>query len=287
MRHVSCKIVFLMTAITATVMPVASKTPPAQKPSFEAATVKPTNGGRSVLNAAPSSGYFRASGFPLKWFVCYAYRIRNDQVLGGPAWVNTDLWEIQAKVRDDSVSQPFATADNTKPEAIAFMLQSLLEERFRLKLHRETRESPVYILTVGTGGPNFNLSEDHGEPNAPQNIPLDQPRGMIKRTGDSVTARAVRMSSFANFISQGLGRPVFDKTSLDGLYDFKLNWTPPQFVGTPPGFPGGSEVSPLLNSDRSAPSIFTAIQELGLKLEPAKAPLEVLVIDRVERPSEN
>src|SRR5438132_13939970 len=141
MRHLSCKIVFLVTAITATVIPVASQTPPAQKPSFEVATVKPANGGRSVLNAPPSSGYFQASGFPLKWFVCYAYRLCSDQVVGGPAWVNTDLWEIQAKAGEGSVSQPFVTADNSKPDTIALMLQSFLEERLRLQLARETRQS--------------------------------------------------------------------------------------------------------------------------------------------------
>src|SRR5947209_20584897 len=126
------KIVFVVTAITATVLPEASQTPPAQRSSFEVATVKPANTERSFLNAQPDSGHFLATGFTLKWFVCYAYRLRNDQVLGGPAWVNTDLWEIQAKARDGTVPPPFPTADNTKPHAIALMLQSLLEERFQL-----------------------------------------------------------------------------------------------------------------------------------------------------------
>ena len=157
MRHVSCKIVFVVTAITATVVPVASQTPPAQKPSFEVASIKSANGGGSFLNAPPGSGYFSASGFTLKWFVCYAYRLPNDQVLGGPAWVNTDLWEIQAKSGQGTLPQPFPAADNTKPDAIALMLQSLLEERFQLKLHRETREFPEYILAVGQGGPKTQI----------------------------------------------------------------------------------------------------------------------------------
>jgi hypothetical protein len=122
----------------------------------------------------------------LKWFVCYAYRLRNDQVLGGPAWVNTDLWEIQAKAAGGTVPQP--SPDNTKPDAIALMLPSLLEERFRLQLHRDTREFPVYTLAATNGGSKLKLSEDQGEPNvAPPNISPDQPRGMIKRTGDDPT----------------------------------------------------------------------------------------------------
>ena len=84
------KIVFVVTAITATVLPAASQTPPAQRSSFEVATVKPANAETSFLNAQPDSGHFLATGFTLKWFVCYAYRLRNDQVLGGLAWVNTD-----------------------------------------------------------------------------------------------------------------------------------------------------------------------------------------------------
>ena len=178
MRHVSWKIVFIVTAITATVAPLASQTPPAQRPSFEVATVKPANAERSFLNAQPDSGHFLATGFTLKWFVCYAYRLRNDQVLGGPAWVNTDLWEIHAKAGEGSVSQPFATGDISKPDMIALMLQSFLEERFQLKLRRETRDSPVYILTMGTGAPNFKVSEDRGEPNvAPsQNAPTGVPQ---------------------------------------------------------------------------------------------------------------
>ena len=131
-----------------------------------------------------------------------------------------------------------------------------------------------------------------GEPNVapPQNISPDQPRGMIRRTGDDLTARAVRMSSLANFLSQWLGCPVLDKTGLDGLFDFRLHCTPPRFAGTPPGFPGpdGREVSPPPPSiNSSGVSIFTAIQELGLKLEPAKEPLEVLVIDSVRKPHGN
>ncbi len=287
MRHVSRKIVFVVTAITATVLPVASQTPTAQRPSFEVASVKRVNEGRSFLSASPDGRFFSATGFTLKWFITHAYRLRNDQVLGGPAWINTDLWEIQAKIAEGSVPQP--SLAHTKPDAIALMLQSLLEERFQLKKQHETREFDVYILAVGTGAPNLK-SEDYGEQSVgPQNNPLDQPRGMIRRTGDSMTARGVRMSSFANFLSPWLGRPVLDKTGLDGLFDFRLHWTPPQFAGTPPGFPGpdGREVSPPPPIDPSGVSIFTAIQELGLKLEPAKTPLEVFVIDSVQKPSEN
>jgi uncharacterized protein (TIGR03435 family) len=166
MRHIG-KIVFVVTAITATVMYGASQTPP-QKPSFEAASVKRVNEAKGFLNAPPDGRFFSATGFTLKWLICHAYGLRNDQVLDGPLWINTDLWEIQAKAADGRVPQPSAAADNTRPATIALMLQSLLEERFQLRVHRETREFPVYILGVGNGHPN--VSPD-------QNIPLDSRRG--------------------------------------------------------------------------------------------------------------
>jgi len=95
----------------------------------------------------------------------------------------------------------------------------------------------------------------------------------------------VRLSLLTNFLSIQLGRPVLDKTGLEGLFDFKLPWIPPPIPAS--GIPAGTEVTPPLASDPSGASIFTAIQELGLKLEAAKAPLEVIMIDSVQKPSEN
>lgn len=203
-------------------------------------------------------------------------------MLGGPTWITKDLWDIEAKAAEGSVP-PRSSSDNTKPDTIALMVQSLLEDRFQLRLHGETRDFPVYLLTVGKGGPKLNLSKDQTDVNvAPvQNVPLDQPRGMMRRTPDGVTANTVRLSLLANFLSQQLGRPILDKTGLEGLFDFKLHWTPPPILA--PGIPAGPDTA----SDPSGVSIFTAIQELGLKLEAAKAPLEVLVIESVQRPTEN
>ena len=274
------KVVLVVAAIASAVMPVAAQAP-AQKPSFEVASVKPGRERTSLLNVAPG-GRFSATGFTLKWLIGFAYRLREDQMLGGPTWITKDLWDIEAKAAEGSVP-PHSSSDNTKPDTTALMLQSLLEDRFQLRLHSETRDFPVYLLTVGKGGPKLNLSKDQTDVNvAPvQNVPLDQPHGMMRRTPDGVTANTVPLSLLTNFLSQQLGRPILDKTGLEGLFDFKLHWTPPPIAA--PGIPAGPDAA----SDPSGVSIFTAIQELGLKLEAAKAPLEVLVIESVQRPTEN
>jgi len=184
MRHLSSKVVSVVVVIATAVIATASQTPPPQKPSFEVASVKPSREGRSLLNLPPG-GRFSATGFTLKWLIGFAYRLREDQMLGGPTWITKDLWDIEAKAAESTVPPRSPATDNTKPNAIALMLQSLLEERFQLKVHHETREFPVYILAAGKDGPKLKLSEDQTDVNVvpPPNVPLDQRRGMMRKNG--------------------------------------------------------------------------------------------------------
>jgi len=139
--------------------------------------------------------------------------------------MDTDLWEIQAKAAEDSVPPSSPADDNSKPDTIALMLQSLLEERFQLRLPHEMRDFPVYLLTVGKGGSKLKLSEDQSDYTPqPQSVPIEQRRGIIRRTDDGWIANAVRLRTVIAVISQPLGRPGLDKTGLEGMFDFKLNW---------------------------------------------------------------
>jgi uncharacterized protein (TIGR03435 family) len=276
-------VVILVLGVAVAALPAASQTPPTQKPSFEVATVKPINR-RGGMFPQPG-GRFMAVGQSLRILIQYAYRLRDFQIVGGPAWVDTDLWEIQAKAADGAVPPPSPAADNTKPDTIALMLQSLLEDRFQLKLHREMRQFPVYLLTVSKGGMKLKLSDDQSAIGGqPPGTPIEQRRGMIRRVGDGVEGKAVSTTFLASFLSTWAGRPVLDKTGLNGLYDFNMHWTPPSVPA--PGIPPGPDATPGA-SDPSGASIFTAIEELGLKLESAKAPFEIVVIDTVQKPSEN
>jgi uncharacterized protein (TIGR03435 family) len=157
------------------------------------------------------------------------------------------------------------------------MLVALIEDRFQLKIHRETKEMPVYALVVAKNG--TKLKANAGEP-GPR---LRMGRGQLNGT-------KVPLKMLVQQLAQQLGRPVVDKTGLTGDYDFTLTWTPQpgeggaMFAG--PGGPGGPEGPPP--SDPDGPSIFAAIQEqLGLKLESDKGPVEILVLDQVEKPTEN
>jgi uncharacterized protein (TIGR03435 family) len=169
------------------------------------------------------------------------------------------------------------------------MLQPALAERFKLKVHSETKQLPVYELIVAKGG--AKLKEATAGDTYANGIkgPDGVGRGGMMRSGPGqLTAQAVPMTSLANLLSQQLHRTVLDKTGLTAKYDLELNWTPdqgsdPMFKG-PEGSPQRADAAP----DSSGPSIFTALQEqLGLKLQSANGPVETLVIDHVEMPSEN
>ena len=167
------------------------------------------------------------------------------------------------------------------------MLQAQLADSFKLTIHRETKELPIYSLVVAKGGSKLQEAKPGDSYANGLKGPDGRPGGAhVMRMGrGELTAQGIGMNEIAHLLTPQTGRTVVDNTGLKGNYDFKLHWTPDQ--STPAlGGPGGGPDSST--SSESGPSLFTAIQEqLGLKLEPGKAPVEILVIDHVERPSEN
>jgi uncharacterized protein (TIGR03435 family) len=277
----------------AAIAAVAQTPAPWPKPSFEVASIKPTTA-RGPVNTSPGGEYV-AAGQPLKALIALSHRIRGFQVLGGPAWVGTDLWEIQAKAPEGRVPARSTQRDLNKPDVMDLMLQSLLEDRFQLKLHQETRQLPVYELVVAKGGPKLTLSENQGpilprDPSAPiRRQPNGLPemiRGMYSIGGFGTVpggrkfeGKAIALSALINQLIGMMNRPIIDKTNLTGLYDIKLEWIPDNLQATPGGPPA---------PDSEGPTLTTAIQEqLGLRLESTKGPVEVIVIDSVQRPTEN
>jgi uncharacterized protein (TIGR03435 family) len=281
------------------------------RPSFEVASIKPDDG-RSGFYGFQSlpGGRLNAGDMTLKNLIAYAYRVRNYQVSGGPQWANTERWEIVAKAAEGSLTQNGPQSVFNPPDVVRLRLQSLLDDRFELRMHHETRQMDVYDLVIANGGSTVHLADDqtpfvptaerpHAVPDAfapgmpplpppprpPPGLPLPpRPHGMIgilaSATGNGFTleASAVPVSNFIIVLSSQLGRPIIDKTGLKGLYDFKLQWFPdlaPPFAST--GVPDTSE--PL------GPTIFLAIQQqLGLRLVSTKGPVDVIVIDGAERP---
>jgi len=297
MRHLSSKIVLVVAAIAAAVTPVASQTPPVQKPSFEVASVKPNKSGvftGTTIGARGST--FSGLNVTLRMLLQFAYQpedgspLLKDRVIGGPGWMDSDHFDVQAKLDQDARSIP--------REQIRLMLQSLLEDRFQLKVHWETRDLPVYVLTVAKGGPKLKQSEDQTPPTPVTTPPRPPqrpgeapvlPRGVFSVMTASggamaLTGTATPFSNIVNFLQVRVGRRIFDKTDLKGLFDIRLQFAD-ELSAPPAVVPTTGEPAPL--SEPSALSLAAALDELGLKLESAKAPLEVLVIDSVQKPSEN
>jgi uncharacterized protein (TIGR03435 family) len=227
---------------------------------FEAASVKPStnraNG--NFTEIAPGGQRFTATNTPLKLLIMTAYDVNVRQILGGPAWLTSEFYDVQAKAE-----QP------TTPAQIHLMLQDLLADRFKLRLHKETRELPIYILTAQKLHPNLRRHLSAGEPHIRRGI------------GGQTIFENVPIAQLTWFLSLRLERDVVDKTELTGSYDFELAWTPDL-----PSRGDGAENTPI--PDPTAPSIVTALREqLGLKLTVRKGPVRVLVIDSVEKLSAN
>lgn len=284
--------------VAAIAIPIFSQAPTGAKPSFEVASVKPnTSGDNRIAIMGSPGGRLTVTGASFRMLVTYAFRVRDFQVSGGPNWMTTDRWDVEARAEEGSVPPPTGPPDPNVPDPMALRMQSLLEDRFQLKIHRETKELPVYELTVGKGGSKVKFSEDQTPFRPPERgappPPLPQrggpmPRGSMRLGRGNLEATAVPFATFVNALSQQLGRTVIDKTELKGLYDIKLLWTPDAVQGPgplgPP--PAGAEPPPL--ADPSGPTVFTAVQEqLGLKLDSTKGPVEVIVIDSVQKPTEN
>ncbi len=247
-------------------------------PKFEVASIKRNvSGDRRVSIGGTSPARFTAENVWLRFLIQFAWNVKDFQISGGPGWAASDRYDISA------TKEPNAGLEQTK-----LMLQALLQDRFQLVLRRETRESQVYALMPAKGGSKLRPAKDGGC------VPKDtagvqDPRkvcGFFSFSPRSVDGTALPIEQLITALSQALQRPVIDQTGLTGAFDVHAEWTPDQSTPglTPPGAP-----SPAAQpQDPSGGSIFTALQEqLGLKLESTKGPVEFLVIDRLERPSEN
>jgi uncharacterized protein (TIGR03435 family) len=233
------------------------------KPKFEVASVKPSDpqDPRTNMETPPNGSRFSTTGTSLKFLIGIAYEKAPAQISGGPSWIDVDRFEIDA--RPETVVPGLEGYKRTK-----LMLQSLLEERFKLAVHTETRQEPVYELVLTKTGSKL------------KDVSFAVPRQEMRKGQLLVTS--TRLSFVIPIFSALVQRPVVDKTGLTGVYDFTLTFRPE------PGIPGAVGPNPLPPVDPEAPGIFTAIQEqLGLKLESARGPVEVLVIDHAEKPDAN
>jgi uncharacterized protein (TIGR03435 family) len=236
-------------------------------PTFEVATIKPTppdaKAGRYIT--MQGTNRFIVKYYTLKLLIAAAYNLSPKVVSGGPAWVDSDHFEIEAETPGDK--QP------ARPEQMA-MLRSLLADRFKLSFHREPKEFSIYALEVAKDGPKLKEST----------TPATDPAQLISTVYPQrihLPARNATMDDFASLLQRALlDRPVADRTGLTGRYDFDLDWAPDETQF-------GGEV-PVAPADAQAPPFFTAIQQqLGLRLEAMRGNVDAFVIDHAEPPSAN
>ena len=237
------------------------------KPSFDVVTIKPSKPDQPGKMFGVRGARFTTINTTLGDLIKFAYDIQDKQILDGPPWLETDKFDIAAQ---PDIPGTF------NDKQLKSMVQKLLADRFQLKFHKDTKELSAYVLTVSKTGSKLKKSE--GDPSG-------LPALFFRQLG-VLTVTNATMSDFSHLMQAAvLDRPVVDQTGLEGRWDFLLKWTPDesQFAGM------GIKVPPPTDAAADAPPpLFTAIQEqIGLKLEAGKAPVPVLVLDHVEKPSGN
>ena len=248
-------------------------------PAFEVASIKPNKSGESGggISRLPG-GRFNANNYLVSRLIALAYRVEDFQMDGGPAWIRSDRFDIVAKAEKDSPIGPIFGP----PDQITLMVRSLLADRFKLVVHAETREMPIYALVLarsdGRLGPQFRPTQCGDAPPAAPAAGA-RPPCLNRGSQGSFVWHKFPMSQLTVFLTRQVQRAVVDRTGLTGTFDVNLTWTPDQI-------PQNVETLGVTPTDPNSTSIFTAVQEqLGLKLESTRGPVEVLVIDSVEQPT--
>ena len=265
-----------MTAII--VSSLQAQAPPQSpgQPRFDVASIKVNRTNDGIVFSQSKNGRYTIGGFTLAALIQSAYRVQEFQIVGGPDWINLERFNIEATY----VESPGV------PSQTDLMLRTLLQERFKLAVHNETRERPVYALVLARAdrrfGPQLQKSATDCAARKPDSCGSSVGPGYIRSRGRTMAQFAESLSRLTMTGGGSLNRLIVDKTGLEGLYEVTLKFTPENIPPAGPAPPGFPQVDP------NGPSIFTALQEqLGLKLDAQRAPVNVIVVDRAEPPTEN
>ena len=278
--------------------PVAvAPTPSTDRPSFEVASIKVNHAADNRVFRRLAPGRYTATGETARMLINFAYNVKNAQVSGGPSWIDTEKFDIDAKEEDSVAQQLQKMAPEQAAEQVRLMVQSLLAERFHLTLSRPTKELPIYALVVAKGGAKLTPTKSAPLPDgfpaagamppppSPNSKPSDMPQGSMMGGPGRLTASGVSIGGdfglvgFLSMQPEFSDRVMADETGLTGKYDISLQWAPENPM------PALSPNEPA--PDPNEPSLFTALDELGLHVESTKGPVETLVIEQIEEPSEN
>jgi uncharacterized protein (TIGR03435 family) len=264
-------------------------------PSFEVASIKRHTGvGGAIFLDAGEPGRYTSGNITAKMLIEFAYGIQDFQLSGGPGWIESEHFDIDAKIDEATANELRPLSYDQQQKRKSLMLQSLLADRFGLKITREPKELPVYVLVVAKSGSKLTEVPSPGPPNrsqwsppargsGPPPLPPGGRRMSIGKGICTIDGDAEPLSQLTDMLSMETGRMVLDQTGMKGTYDFDLQF------GVDSG-PGGMPLpsAAMGNGSDTAPSLFSAIQEqLGLRLESTKAPVQTIVIDHIEEPTPN
>lgn len=247
---------------------------------FDVISVKPSAGDmHQVFFRLQPGGGLQISGMNLKQLIAIAYDVREFQITGGPSWVATERFDINAKGTEGGEQRDFQKLNDAERRQLRDdmneRVRNLLIERFGLQTHKEQKDGSVYALVQLPSGHKMKTVDVSGAGVRQQ---MRMGRGSLEAEGGNI-------EMLTQSLGRALGKPVPNKTGLTGGFSYKLEWTPDGNEAGPPGVPGGG---PAPAANLGGPSLFTAVQEqLGLKLESTKAPIDSLVIDKAEKPSAN
>jgi uncharacterized protein (TIGR03435 family) len=253
-------------------------------PAFAVASIKPSKAQdfrREGIKFLPG-GRFVAANYPLQVLIAGAYHVpyQSARLTGGPEWVRSERWDVEAKAAPDAL--PAALPPQARTARMRRMLQNLLAERFRLTLRRETKELPVYALVVAKNGLRLEKSKI-GESDCFGEIEGTPCHVILGGQGRGLDAQAADLADLAVALENFTDRPVVDQTGIIGLFQIETTaWLPLRQKAAAPGVKAenGADLESL-------PSLFSVMSAMGLKLVPQRAAIELLVIDHVERPSRN
>ncbi len=249
----------------------------APQPVYDVVSIRENKSGANNVSIRGGGASFVATNITLITLLMNAYNIREDLISGLPGWANSTHFDVNAKVSDPDI----AALKNLSREQRRAMMLTFLQDRFHLRAHIEVKTLPVYDLVLAKGGSrlkeNTTLPSQTADAPGPGKPPANMKPGSIWISNSQMTAVGISTSNLASNLAFQVQRNVIDKTGLTGKYDFTLKWRPLELEGKADA-----------SADDSAPDLFTALQEqLGLKLETSKGPVDTLVIDHVEMPTEN
>jgi uncharacterized protein (TIGR03435 family) len=251
--------------------------------AYDVVSVKPNKSGLGMMRIMNQPERFSMTNMGLKMVIQNAYGLKMpDMISGLPGWADSAAFDIEAKMDAETIAALKAMPKEQADEQRRLMMQAMLADRFKLKVHHETKELPIYSLVIAKGG--FKLKDADPNSTYPGGIKgpdgVSRP-GMMRMGGGKLTAQGIAISGLSNFLSQQVHRLVVDNTGLTGKYDISLQWTPDEVANA-------HQEAGATGTTDSGPSIYTALQEqLGLRLDSTKGPVETVVVDHVEMPSEN